>query len=433
MSRRELDRLGVMERVARGDLSQVEAARMCGRSERQIRRWLGRYRQQGEAGLTSRRRGRPSNNRLSDSLRRRIIEIVASRYEDFGPTLANEKLHTEHDIEVSTESVRQLMTQAGMWRPRSRRGGRLHPLRERRARRGELVQIDGSPHDWFEARGERCTLIVFIDDATSELLAMEFWPQETTAAYMSTLRLHLHQHGRAVSYYSDRHGIFRPPQDVDEPKPTQFGRALKALDIESIQASSPQAKGRVERVNRLLQDRLVKEMRLQGIDNIEAANDYLPRFIEQYNQRFAKPPRIDLDAHREVLHSEQELDLLLSFQDERAISKNLEVRFENSVYQLQAGKRRRRLSGKRAVVHKHYDGRISILVADELIEHKIFAQGEAPTPLEDEKTLNARVDMAVNKTGAKKYKPPQTHPWKRKPHSEKAISRQEVANVGIST
>ncbi len=328
LSDKELDRVSLIERVDRREISQVEAANLAGRSIRQVRRWLARYRQSGAAGLASRHRGKQSNNRLSNTRRDQIIKTIVDHYPDFGPTLANEMLVAEHDIHVSTESVRQLMIGSGLWRARTRHR-ETHPLRDRRPRRGEMIQIDGSPHDWFEGRGPRCTLIVFIDDATSELMSLQFWPQETTEAYMSVLGDYLVQHGRPVSVYSDQHGIFRAKENTETPGLTQFGRVLEDLQVEAIQASSPQAKGRVERANRTLQDRLVKMMRLRGIDSIAAGNAYLPEFISAHNQRFATRPLSSVDAHRPVKHCSEELDLMMSYQDTRRVTKNLEVRFNN--------------------------------------------------------------------------------------------------------
>ena len=178
-----------------------------------------------------------SNNRLSNTPREEIVTIIASQYEDFGPRLANEMLAERHNIHVSAETVRQLMTDRVIWRAKVRRGANAHPMRERCSRRGELLQMNGSPHAWFEDRGPKCTLTVFIDDATSELMGLQFWPQETTESYMSTLRQYLQEQGRPVSIYSDRHGIFRPVVDTEKPGLTQFGRTLEALDIESIQAN----------------------------------------------------------------------------------------------------------------------------------------------------------------------------------------------------
>tara|TARA_B110000211_G_scaffold218220_1_gene262796 strand:- start:218 stop:1504 length:1287 start_codon:yes stop_codon:yes gene_type:complete len=421
LSHKELDKLSVIERVERGELSQIEAASVLNRSTRQIRRLQVRYRKQGEQGLVSCRRGKPSNNRLSNTRREEIITIIASQYEDFGPTLANEMLAERHNIHVSAETVRQLMTERGIWRAKARRGANAHPMRERRSKRGELIQIDGSPHVWFEDRGPKCTLIVFIDDATSELMGLQFWPQETTESYMSTLMQYLQDHGRPVSIYSDRHSIFKPVVDTEQPKLTQFGRALEALDIESIQANSPQAKGRVERVNRTLQDRLVKEMRLNGVSTIAAGNTFLREFIGRFNTRFAKSALIAVDAHRELMHTAIELDLMMSFQSQRKISKNLEVRYNNQVYQLDAAERRRRLTGTEATICEHYDGRVSILVNGEQINYKVFKRGEQPKPVEDEKTLNHRVDQAVKQRG---QKPKASHPWKKLPATQGGYGHQ---------
>ena len=425
LSHKELDKLSVIERVERGELSQIEAASVLNRSTRQIRRLLVRYRKQGEQGLVSCRRGKPSNNRLSNTRREEIITIIASQYEDFGPTLANEMLAERHNIHVSAETVRQLMTERGIWRAKARRGANAHPMRERRSKRGELIQIDGSPHVWFEDRGPKCTLIVFIDDATSELMGLQFWPQETTESYMSTLMQYLQDHGRPVSIYSDRHSIFKPVVDTEQPKLTQFGRALEALDIESIQANSPQAKGRVERVNRTLQDRLVKEMRLNGVSTIAAGNTFLREFIGRFNTRFAKSALIAVDAHRELMHTAIELDLMMSFQSQRKISKNLEVRYNNQVYQLDAAERRRRLTGTEATICEHYDGRVSILVNGEQINYKVFKRGEQPKPVEDEKTLNHRVDQAVKQRG---QKPKASHPWKKLPATQGGYGHHVVVN-----
>jgi transposase len=421
LSRKELARLSVIERVHRGELSQIDAAFMVNRSTRQVRRWLIRYRDRGEQGLISTRRGKPSNNRLSSTQQDAIVTIIASQYEDFGPTLANEMLSEHHDIHVSAETVRQLMIGRGIWHAKLRRASAIHPMRERRLRRGELIQIDGSPHAWFEDRGPKCTLIVFIDDATSELMGLQFWPQETTEAYMMTLKEYLHNHGRPVSIYSDRHGIFRPSEDTEEPKPTQFGRVLEALDIESILASTPQAKGRVERMNQTLQDRLVKEMRLHGISTLEAGNAFVSGFVQRFNKRFAKTALIAVDAHRELMHSATELDLIMSFQTQRKLSKNLEIRYQNQVYQLDASHRRRRLTGTEATVCEHYDGRITVLVNGEQLNYKVFRRGEQPKPSEDEKTLNHRVDQAVKQ---RTYKPKATHPWKKTPITQGGYRQQ---------
>ena len=410
MSRKELDRLSIIQRVDRKELSQVKAAQMMNRSARQVRRWLVRYRAHGEGGLISKHRGKLSNNRLADSLRDQIAVIVREQYADFGPTLAQEKLLERHEIKLSVESLRQIMTEKGLWHPKRKHQRSVHPLRERRPCRGELIQIDGSPHAWFESRGPRCTLIVFIDDATGELMGLAFWPQETTEAYMSVLQGYLTEHGRPVSLYSDKHSIFRiNTETADGNTVTQFGRTVEALDIEIIHANTPQAKGRVERVNRTLQDRLIKEMRLEGIDNIEQANQFLPVFMARFNQRFGRPARVDVDAHREVQETKTELDLILSQHHQRVISKSLEIRFKNTVYQLQKPDHRHRWSGKKATMCEHYDGRVSIQVSGEVVPYKTFSLGEAPSVTVDEKTINHRVDQAIEK---QKSRPTSGNPWR---------------------
>ena len=336
MTKRALHRLKVVEAVTERRLTQTEAGSQLGITARQVKRLVAAYRAKGAAGLVSKRLGQPSNRRLKEPLREAIRALLVERYPDFGPTLAQEKLYELHQIEVSIETVRQLQVELGLWKPKRRKAARAFQLRERRGRFGELIQIDGSPHDWFEGRGPRCTLIVFIDDATGRLLQLWFAPSETTAVYLFVLRRHLEAYGRPVALYSDRHGIFRINQvePANGATTTQFGRALEGLEIEAIHARTPQAKGRVERANQTLQDRLVKELRLRGINDMESANAYLPEFMADFNQRFAVAPSSEEDAHRPLLHSPRELDLLLSEQEERTLSKNLTVQYRNIAYQI---------------------------------------------------------------------------------------------------
>ncbi len=277
MSHKELHRLQII---------QEQAAARIGISIRQVKRLVQRYRNEGPSGLVSHRRGKRPNNSFSTEFRATVISLLKGRYADFGPTFACEKLREIHGLSLSVETLRKWMIEEGLWRERRRKIARIYQRRMRRPSYGELIQIDGSPHDWFENRGPRCTLIVFIDDATSALMALRFVPAETTRAYMETLRGYLNDHGVPLALYSDRHSIFRVNNPEREGELTQFTRAIKTLGIEPIHANSPQAKGRVERANQTLQDRLVKEMRLQNISDIETANAWLPTFIEAYNNRF---------------------------------------------------------------------------------------------------------------------------------------------------
>jgi len=279
MSKKELSRLEVMKRLEEKRLKQKEAAEMLGVSVRHIKRLLRAYRQDGAAGLVSKRRGKAGNHRLAEEVIDQARDLLYARYADFGPTLAHEKLTEKHGLKISRESVRKLMIAEGLWKPKQLKVPPVHQMRERRACYGEWVQIDGSPHAWFEERGRSCTLLVFIDDATGQLGELLFVPRETFFGYAQAVRHYLVQYGKPVAFYSDKHGIFR----VNQPRPlglstglTQFGRAMQDLEIQILRANNPQAKGRGERVNQTLQDRLVKELRLEGISDMDTANLYLP-------------------------------------------------------------------------------------------------------------------------------------------------------------
>jgi transposase len=251
MNQKEAVRAQVMALLTAGEIGQKEAGLRLDVSVRQIKRIVKCYRVAGLAGLVNKQRGVPSNRRITEATRQLAIEAIAAYYPDFGSTLACEKLHERHGITLSVERTRQLMIAAGFWKPRTGASVCIHPMRERRARLGEMIQIDGSPHDWFEGRGAYCTLLVFIDDATGRLMQLRFAPNETTLEYMHVLHDHINAHGVPASLYSDKHSIFRiNAKGADPNAQTQFSRAASALGIECLHANSPQAKGRVERANR---------------------------------------------------------------------------------------------------------------------------------------------------------------------------------------
>jgi predicted DNA-binding protein (UPF0251 family) len=414
MSHRELDRVGVMRKLIDRELRQRTAAQQLGICVRQVKRLLKAYRQTGAAGLVSKRRGQPSNNRIAVSLRAHFVGLVRDRYHDFGPTLAHEKLTEVHDFGQSVETLRQWMITDGLWQPKCRRQAPVHQCRPRRPCRGELVQIDGSPHAWFEGRGPTCCLIVFIDDATGALGALRFVPVESTRAYMEALEAYLHLHGRPVALYSDRHSIFRVNQPDRDGELTQFSRALKTLDIAPIHANTPQAKGRVERANQTLQDRLVKELRLHAICDIAAANAFLPGFIANFNARFAQPPQSPADAHRAVLHSAAELRLIFSIHHTRRLSKNLTCQFNNRELQVTGHGRGYRLRGAGVTLCQHFDGTLTLLHTGQTLSFRVLAEGATPIPLEDEKSVRLRIDQIKHRqTATPAYKPAPDHPWKR--------------------
>ena len=272
---------------------------MLALSARQVHRLLRAYRRGGGAAIVHKARGRPSNNRIRDDVRDRALGLVRSTYADFGPTLAAEMLAEKHGLEVSRETLRNWMVEAGLWLSRKQRR-HFHQPRLRREALGELVQIDGSEHRWFEDRADPCSLLVFIDDATGRLMQLRFVPSESAFSYFEALRGYLEAHGCPVAFYCDKHSVFRVARKDAKGGQgmTQFGRALAELNIEILCANSSQAKGRVERVNRTLQDRLVKELRLAGIGGIEAGNAFLPGFMARFNARFAVAPARPGDLHR---------------------------------------------------------------------------------------------------------------------------------------
>src|SRR4051794_7640147 len=299
MSKRELNRLDVLARLDSDRLTARGAAELMAIARRQTYRLLRRYRDNGASAVANQRRGRPSNNRLPDVVRDHAIALVRECYADFGPTFAAEKLAERHDLKVSRETLRSWMRRAGIWTSRAERK-RIQQPRHRREHIGELIQIDGSEHRWFEDRAAACTLLVFVDDATSRLMELRFVASESTFAYFEALKAYLRRHGKPVAFYSDKHSIFRVSNEnaASGNGMTQFGRALSELNIEILCANTSQAKGRVERAHHTLQDRLVKELRLAGISTIEAANAFLPSFVLTYNVRFAKPPASERNLHR---------------------------------------------------------------------------------------------------------------------------------------
>lgn len=415
MSGKEVKRWEVLRRVLDGVLTQRQAAQALKLTDRQVRRLLKRYAQEGVPGLISRRRGVPSNRRIAAAVKEAILGRVRERYADFGPTLAAEYLRGEGST-VSKETLRLWMIEAGLWRAKPGRGQRLHPPRPRRPRLGELVQIDGSVHDWFEGRGARCTLIAFIDDAASRVMLAGFVPAETSQAYLTMLQTYVETHGCPVALYSDRHGIFTK-HDPEDDAPTQFQRATAALGIATIQALSPQAKGRVERLFQTLQDRLVKAMRLAGISNIEAANAWLPQYLADHNARFAVAPKDAQDAHQPYAADADDLARICAIHHCRKLSKDLVVSFNRQRYIVQTGGAPRyALRGQGVDVVTYPDGRIELWHGKERLPYKVFNPAQdVPAPV-DEKTVNARVDALVKvRPWSEKSRPAPDHPWRRYP------------------
>lgn len=380
MSERELNRVEVLSQVSQGRMTATTAANVLGLSRRQVHRLLKTFQSDGPAAIRHKARGRASNNRIDPAVRDFAVTLVRENYIDFGPTFAAEKLEEDHGLKVSRETLRKWMQDAGIWLSRKQRRT-FHQPRLRRECYGELIQIDGSDHHWFEDRGPACTLLVFIDDATSTLMHLEFVTSESTFSYFGALEGYLHAHGRPVAFYSDKHSVFRVPNQAAESGHgmTQFGRALNELNIEILCANSSQAKGRVERANRTLQDRLVKELRLAGISDMDAANAFLPAFMARYNAKFAKPPRRPDNLHRPLNTELDRLADVLCWRDERYVGNQLAFSYDRQRIILEENEITRALPGKYVDSYEYPDGRLEFRWKGVALPYSVFDKDQRVT------------------------------------------------------
>jgi hypothetical protein len=406
LTMKEIDRLRVIHKVIDGDLKAREAGSQLGLSVRQVRR-LKKKVTRSNHGIIHGLRGRPSNHLLDPELVKRAVELVKCKYSDFGPTFANEKLCQEEGIRISTNTLRKAMITAGLWK--IRRQKITHRVyRERRACLGELVQLDGSDHRWFEKRANRCVLLNFIDDATSKILHAEFVQAEDTLTLLAATRRYLVKRGRPIAFYVDRDSIYKVnrEQTIEEQlrdlQPmTQFTRAMKELDIEVIAANSPQAKGRVERSFKTHQDRLVKELRLNGISTMEQANKFLSsKYIPANNRRFSVQPQNRTDAHRPLLpiHS---LAKILSIRLDRTVRNDYTVRFNNLFMQILPAQKIR--PSQSVLVEIRLDGSIHLRFKQSYLQYKFI---DKPVL-----ALGRRLPEKMRKL-QKKPKPDENHPWR---------------------
>ena len=372
MSERELNRIEVLAQIDDGRLSVQNGANMLDVTKRQMFRLLKTYRTDGAAAIRHKARGKTPNNKIHHAKRDYALALVKESYEDFGPTLAAEMLAEHHGFKVSRETLRKWMTEDGIWLSRKQRRS-FHQPRLRRECFGELIQIDGSDHRWFEDRDPPCTLLVFIDDATSMLMELRFVPSESTFSYFEALESYQLKHGRPVAFYSDKHTVFRvayPNQHMTGM--TQFGRALAELNIEILCANSSQAKGRVERANRTLQDRLVKELRLAGISGMEEGNAFLPRFMVRFNAQFSKAPAKSDDLHRALNIEPNSLSEVFCLRDQRHVTKNLMLKYDRKRIKLEINDLSRGLVGKFVDIYEYGCGRILVRAKGVALPHTIL-------------------------------------------------------------
>lgn len=351
---KEINRVKIIQDVIERRITTRRAAEHLGISDRQCRRLLVRYREGGPLSLASRRCGMRGNRQLQPGLADQALELIKTRYADFGPTLAREKLEEVHGLFLGKETVRRIMVRAGLWIPRKQRAARIPQPRYRRPCTGELIQIDGCDHDWFEGRGPACTALVYVDDATSKIMELLFVKSESTFSYFEATRHYIDKHGKPLALYSDKAGNNKHATGGEGH--TQFGRAMHELNIQTICAETSEAKGRVERAHLTLQDRLVKELRLQSINSMEAANAFAEAYIADYNRRFGKAPRHDFDVHRAVEHDE-DLDLIFTVREHRKVSKSLTIQYDKMLYLIEDSELSRRAIGKYIDVYHYPDGR----------------------------------------------------------------------------
>lgn len=403
MSRRESKRLHLVHQALDRKINQVAAAKVLGLCDRQFRRLLKRVRTEGDEGVCHRSRGRASNNRIPRKIRNRALSLFKREYFDFNLAHATEKLFEAHGIAISDETLRLWLNEAGV--PYKKRRVRKHrQRRERKACFGELVQIDGSHHDWFEGRGPWCVFMGYIDDATGTVSG-RFYAYEGTKPAMDSMRRYIRQYGIPQSVYLDKHTTYKSwakptidEQLVGQEPMSHFEKSLAALEVEVIHANSPQAKGRVERLFKTLQDRLVREMRLLKIKSIEEANAFLETYLPKYNDRFRKQARFKADLHRPALPA-RELDRIFCIQEERTVRNDFTIAYNGKLYQIEQMTR-----AKKVIVEERLDGSLHITYKGQDLRYRLITEQPREKP-----------DAPLMITAKNPWTPPADHPWKKRP------------------
>lgn len=417
MSKREARRLHVVQQVIEKKMTQRKGASVLGLTDRQIRRIIKRVCKEGEDGICHRGRGRPSNRQMPRKIKKKVLVLYRKYYSDFGPTFATEKLLERHDIQLGKGTLRLWLRQEAIPYP-TRSARPHHQWRMRKRCRGEMVQMDGSHHDWFEGRGPHCVLMQFIDDATGEVFA-RFYAYEGTFPAMEGFRGYVERYGMPLSVYCDRHSTYKSNAKAtieeelagEEPR-SQFERALEALGVEVIHAYSPQAKGRVERSFRTLQDRLIKEMRLAGVCTIEEGNRFLEGYLPTYNQRFSSAAADAIDLHRKT-PSPTVLDQVLCIQEERTLRNDFTVSYQGRLYQVKD-----RTRARRVVVEERLDGSIRITAYGRSLRY------EAISTL----PISKKTPLKLARKGRSPIRPAADHPWRQYPWKQRG--KEAVVSTG---
>ena len=408
MSHKELSRLEVLTKMHEKRLKISQVADILGLSIRHVKRLSKALKIEGPKGLISKKIGKVGNHRLPLGLKGLALGLIQDRYADFGPTLAHEYLTEKHAFSISVSSIRNIMIEHGIWSGKAQRKARIFQLRPRRSREGELIQVDGSEHEWFEGRGPYCTLLSYIDDATSKIMHLRFVKSENVLDYFEATQMYLEKYGRPEALYPDKHGVFRVNREgaLSGTGMTQFGRAMEELDIQLICANTPQAKGRVERRHRDLQDRLIKAMRLQKISTLEEANAFLPGFVDDFNKRFAKAPQDTANAHRPLLATHS-LDRIFCLKETRCLSKNLNLQYKNVIYQIITERPSYAMRKARVTILESKNGSIMIEYQGKPLTAVSYNQMQARAEVVSTKEI-----QVVLQEKKDKYRPGPRHPWK---------------------
>jgi transposase len=420
MSQEDLRRLAVIHKAIDKRVTQVEAAGILDLSDRQIRRIITRVQEDGDKGIIHQSRGQPSHNAIDLKIKKRAINLCGGTYEGFGPTLASEKLFERDKIEISRETLRQWLKHEKLpYRDRKKRPHRQ--WRERKHHYGQMVQMDGSHHDWFEGRGPWCVLMGYIDDATGIPFA-KFCPCEGSLTAMDGFKGYIKKHGIPLSVYLDKHTTYKSTKkptiedELNNIDPlSQFGRALGELGVELIHANSPQAKGRIERLFETFQDRVIKEMRLRKISSIGEANKFLEWYLPVFAKRFGIPPAKEGDLHR-PLPKGIDLNRILCVKTERALRNDFTIAHNKKLYQILDNVR----AGK-VMVEDRIDG--SMIIAHKAKVLKFKEITSRPKKEEPKKTYEFRLRRVYTP-------PPADHPWRHfkiNTHYQQYQQREKVA------
>jgi len=407
MSQKELSRYDVIKQLIDGEINGTDASKQIKVSVRHIKRLRVKVDELGAEGLIHGNRGRAGNRKLDDKVVTKIEKYLKEKYYDFGPTFACEKLEENHKIKTNKESIRQIMTRLGLWKPKQRKSGKKHyTWRARKDNPGELEQFDGSYHKWFG--NEESCLLLAVDDANGKITHAEFDYNEGIVPVFTFWLKYFEKHGFPLSIYLDKFSTYKinHKNAVDNQDwMTQFERAMRQVGVTPITAHSPQAKGRVERMFETLQDRLIKELRLAGIDNIEEANEFLEKYIPKFNAKFAVVPARKKDLHKKPVKQIQEkLSQIFSIQNTRVVMNDYTIRFANDYYQLDETQPTTVYKKDRVTIEEHLNGKVKISLEDKYLNFKVL-------PEKPKKEIDIKLP-AITIKRISDWKPPIDHPWR---------------------